>query len=174
MRYVRLIAISIAIMSLLFTAAVISGLRYNLTESVPVGFYWLNAVEPKTGDIVSVCPAKSEAMDLAIVRGYVARGSCAAGYPELMKIVVAKAGDTVSVSASGVIINDIPLKGSLPQSQDPAGQPLPFIRFTSYVLGSDEYFLVNTEHPFSYDSRYIGIVKKNEIQGVAYPIFNKR
>jgi conjugative transfer signal peptidase TraF len=172
MKAIKILMLSVAALLLAAIAAVFSGLRYNITESVPIGFYWLQTAVPGRGDIVAVCPHKSDAIDLALSRGYIAPGSCPAGYGQLMKSVTAIGGDIVTITAEGITVNDQFIVNSQPKLVDPANRHLPVFRVHHHKLPAGEFLLLNTHHPYSYDGRYFGFVELSEIEGVAHPIFN--
>ena len=76
-------------------------------------------------------------------------------------------GDIMTVTDSNVQIN----KESYPTlSYTSNGMPLQHLQNGVYTLSNDEYFVANVPTR-SYDSRYFGPVKRDEIQAVVTPIW---
>ena len=70
-----------------------TGLRFNLTPSVPVGVYRLTSSPPATGDLVAVCLPAEFGM-LGHRRGYLGAGKCPGAASPLLKQVGAAASST--------------------------------------------------------------------------------
>ena len=102
-KLVALVVIAVVASSILFGHRLI----VNRTHSLPVGLYYWSDVPIKKGSIVLFKPDQNISPEqLGIERGYEARAL------PLLKRVVALAGDLVSVSSSGVSINEqlLPIK----------------------------------------------------------------
>lgn len=142
-----------------------SGLRLNLTGSMPGGLY-VNTGDPLArGSIVLACLPDDVARE-AMVRGYVPRGgSCPHGTMPLGKPVLALAGDTVIVTATSLVLNGELVPNSRSLSWDTNGRPLPALRHGKYYVSPGELWLVSTHSPFSFDSRYFGAVTDAQIRG---------
>jgi type IV secretory pathway protease TraF len=118
-----------------------AGLMVNLTNSEPAGIYLRVPGEPQRGTMVAL--------------------------RSLMKHVVAVPGDVVTVTALGTYVN-----GQLfPHSAIPATakgyRPFPF---GAYTLRPGQYWLLGTS-PDSWDSRYIGPVPVDLIEGSVEPVW---
>jgi conjugative transfer signal peptidase TraF len=136
----------------------------NRTHSLPVGLYYWSDVPIKKGSIVLFRPDPSIVPEqLGIDRGYEVRGM------PLLKRVVAIAGDWVSVSSSGVIVNGELLANSVPLLRDKADRPLPIASMDHYQLRTDEAFLMGVTST-SWDSRYFGAVSLARCSGSFIPV----
>lgn len=139
----------------------ISGVRLNLSGSMPIGLYVIDGSAgsiPRRGSIVLVCLPRSVA-DFAADRGYVPHGgACADGTAPVGKPVLAIPGDTVSVTLAGISLNGRLVPNSKSLAVDHRGRPLPQLGRGSYVVNAGEMWLVSQYSPFSFDSRYFGAV----------------
>ena len=85
----------------------------------------------------------------------------------LLKHIAGMPGDIMTVTEHNVQIN----AESYPTlSYTSNGMPLQHLQNGVYTLSSDEYFVANVPTR-SYDSRYFGPVKRDEIQAVVTPIW---
>ena len=138
---------------------IVSGLRLNVTPSMPVGIYRLAPV-PQTGlqrgMLVAVC-APLKAAQLGRRRAYLSGGQCAGDTEPLLKTVVAIAGDSVC---------DIK-KWDYCQRSSFAGQQAGVVRqrrtqactVVSRILPTcPTQVWLYADHPKSWDSRYWGPV----------------
>jgi conjugative transfer signal peptidase TraF len=134
------------------------GVRWNLTESAPVGMYG----QARWGDYLGFCP-EGAASRLSIERGYRTRmlWACPDGRSELIKHVAAKPGDTVTVSTDGIAVNGHLLPHSAPRTTDRAGRPLMAYPAGTYQA-SDRQIWVVSDNPLGFDSRYFGPVERGE------------
>jgi conjugal transfer pilin signal peptidase TrbI len=86
----------------------------------------------------------------------------------LTKQVGCMPGDVLKVDNSARFsCNGKPLGQAL--KSDSEGKPLPMFVFNG-IIPRDRYFMVGS-NPRSFDSRYFGFIKKNEILYKAYPIW---
>ena len=136
-----------------------AGVRLNLTESIPAGLYQESAPAPRAlrrGAIVLAC-LPSEVAKFARARGYLPRGNCPGGTMPVGKIVVATAGDTVTICDSGIRINGALLARSLPMLRDRSGRPLPRLARRRYIVAGGTIWL-GSRSDAGFDSRYFGAV----------------
>ena len=155
----------------LLAARRVVGLRLNLTGSLPVGLYLEAGGAPARGALVLVClPADVAAF--ASARGYVpAGGACPGGVLPIGKPVLAIAGDTVSVTPGGLLVNGAPVPNSRALVTDRKGRPLPALAVGRYHLGPDELWVVSSYSRLSFDSRYFGAVRVSEVRGRLMPFW---
>ncbi|MDR1613551.1 MAG: conjugative transfer signal peptidase TraF [Planctomycetota bacterium] len=155
-------------------AVYFAGGRYNRTNSLPKGLYWLVDKEPERGDIVSFWPDGSEAFRIARKRGYLIPGRYNdqgdGGYDAVMKKLLGLPGDVVSITEDGVTINGVPVPNSRPFVRDNIGDPLPVIRLHDYRLGENEVLFLSDHLPRSFDARYFGVQEKGQIIDVLAPV----
>ncbi|PZR64568.1 MAG: conjugative transfer signal peptidase TraF [Candidatus Eremiobacter antarcticus] len=164
---------SILLLAISPTFFLASGLRINLSQSMPRGVYRIIAVtRPFThGDIVAVCPPVSAAA-LGRQRGYLGLGSCTGNTEPLVKVVVALHGDTVSLGPRGVMVNGRTLPESAYLRSDTAGRPLAHWSCERCAIPAGKIWLYAPSWR-SWDSRYWGPVSERDIKGKAVPIFAK-
>ena len=149
-----------------------SGLRFNLSASLPPGFYIVSRGGVARGSIVLACLPANVA-DFARARGYVPRGGCPGGTAPLGKLVLALAGDTVTVSADGLWVNGVLVPGSRARARDNRGRPLGRTPFGQHLVGSSEIWLIS-HHPLGYDSRYFGPLTISSVRAVVRPLWTWR
>ena len=147
----------------LLAAGWLAGLRLNLTGSLPVGLYVASRAVPIRGAIVLAClPPRVAAF--ARNRGYVPRGGCPGDVLPVGKPVVAVAGDTITVTSSGLSVNGIPVPNSRPRVTDRKGRPLPRLALGQHVVRPSSLWIVSSYSRFSFDSRYFGPVKTGQVR----------
>jgi conjugative transfer signal peptidase TraF len=147
------------------TLAFQAGLRFNHTDSCPIGFYRMAPKVPDVGDLVMFFPPALPVFDLAQQRGYVSPGEC------LLKRIVTGPGDVVTIDAAGVTVNGQRIPNTEPRTVDLAGRPLPVFRLQGYQLQPDEVLLISDYSPLSFDGRYFGPVSCSQIQSVVVPVW---
>jgi conjugative transfer signal peptidase TraF len=144
-----------------FCAASKLGIRINLSPSLPIGLYQVAPGPDAT--LVEFCPPEPFA-SMANARGYRQPGTCPDGGAPLMKPVVARAGDVVSVSKRGVAVNGKCLLHSVPLTRDTAGRPLTPWPYGTYTVQPGTVWVVSDYHSRSFDSRYFGPISASLIR----------
>ena len=150
------------------------GWRINLTESEPLGFYRLLALQdheaPARGTKVELCPP---AWVTPRAFPFYLSGNCPGGGMPMLKTVVAIPGDHVVVKLQGVWINgrELPNSGQLLRSGKYPWLQLPH-QLGSLTLGSRQYWVYGSGATpalaaQSFDSRYWGPITIAEIRRVA-------
>lgn len=143
-------------------AASALGVRVNTSYSLPMGLY----IETKAADapFVEFCPQGRFAEESS-QRGYRTPGfACPDGAVPLLKPVVARAGDRVETSQTGIAVNGMLLPKTAPLNVDSARRPLTPWPFGSYSVEVGTIWVVSTYHPNSYDSRYMGPIPESLIR----------
>ncbi len=161
---VLFVSAGIFLTALVFRA---TGIYYNNTPSFPVGFYKIINEPVGKGAYVSFCPPQDKVFDMAMARHTIGRGNCPGGYGMILKRVFAQAGDTVSINAAGITVND----DLLPNSAQISGLELPQYRMDQKVLDDSEYLLMSDMNSYSFDARYFGLIAGLQIQHVVEPFF---
>ena len=134
-------------------------LLYNPSQSAPLGWYRIEAINRiSRGDLV-VANLPADASELAAQRGYLPTGI------PVIKTVAALAGHMVCEENGLLQINGIPSVQVL--AADSAGRPLPSPWTTCQRLQEDEVLLLSDRTPDSFDGRYFGAVQKADILGRA-------
>jgi len=89
-------------------------------------------------------------------RGYVPNGGCPGAPAPIGKVVLAMAGDSVEVTAEGLVLNGRPVRNTRPLVVDAAGRSLRRFPDGTYVVGQDDVWLSSPYPKRSFDSRYFG------------------
>lgn len=137
-------------------------LMWNGSASAPLGLYRMASPDGiGRSDLVLVRPP-GLARKLAVERGYLP-----VGVP-LLKRVAAVVGDVVCADFGKLAINGVPVAEAL--KADSLGRPLePWIGCRP--LERDEFLVLMTTIPASFDSRYFGPVERSLIVGRAVPLW---
>ncbi len=162
MRHKTLWITSILLAIIVATALILKKLGYSIvyqgSASMPKGFYLVSPVRQlNKGDIVVFNPPESTAQFLW-KRHWLPEGA------SMMKHVAAIPGDRVCKSKGAIWINEKRF-AQVYRFYKP-GKLLPSLSFCE-KLGKDEYLLMSTDIAHSFDGRYFGSVKRNEIKGKA-------
>lgn len=137
-------------------------LVWNATASVPTGLYLIRGKSDlQVGERVAISP-------LPDLRDYLAeRGYLPADVP-LLKEVAAVRDETVCRRGSSITIGGN-LVGHARES-DRAGRPL--LNWQGcQTIAEDEVFVMNLSAPGSFDGRYFGPIKRDQIIGRAAPVW---
>jgi conjugative transfer signal peptidase TraF len=143
------------------------GLRINWSPSLPVGFYITNS--GPGAHLVEFCPAEPFA-SLALSRGYRDPGICSDGGAPLLKPVVARAGDQVQVSVSGIAVNGHLLANTAPLRTDTKGRALTAWPPGRYAVEPGFAWVASSYSRRSFDSRYFGPVAVRSIRDHVRPL----
>jgi signal peptidase I len=144
---------------------------YNPTISLRRGYYFTYPLlTPKLHDIVLLCVWDSKHIKVMHKLGLPKTDdACGNHTPYLMKEIVAVEGDIIEVTTSGVRVNDYLYPNSQLLSTYHQINLLP-INFGVFRLGTNEYFVLGVT-PRSYDSRYFGVIVRQQIYRGASLIF---
>lgn len=145
-------------------------LTYNPSDSVAVGWYRIDPLDPRTAslprplsvDSIVLVPLPATAAALAAQRGYLPTRV------PLLKRVGAIAPQEVCIAGSSVRIDGVPSAAVL--RADRLGRPLPSWR-QCRRLRPGELFLLSRTNPASFDSRYFGPVSASAVIGIARPVW---
>jgi signal peptidase I len=135
---------------------------FQITPSLPKGIYWINRPDRIERGMICAFDIPPNVYSLMKTRGWIPRNL----EFYLTKPVVAEQGDAIEISPAGLYINGAyfgPVK-----QYDSQGLPLPRI-YRRFLLGKDEYFFAGT-YSNSFDSRYFGIIRKENIKWVEEPL----
>lgn len=163
----RAAALSALVVGILSWGASALGIRVNCSPSLPIGLYRVASGPEAT--LVEFCPAEPFA-SVANARGYRQAGTCPDGGSPLMKPVVARAGDSVKVSARGLSVNGKAIPNSAPLPKDTAGRPLTPWPFGIYAVQPGTVWVVSGYNPRSFDSRYLGPISEALIRNYLRPL----
>ena len=137
-------------------------LRFNDSPSMPTGLY-IRTSSDSDSTLAVFCPAEPIAK-LSVERGYRSRGACPDGDEPLAKPIAARSGDTVELSARGIVVNGRLLPNTAPLETDTAGRPLSHWPFGRYVVPPGAMWVASSYSPRSFDSRYFGPVETSQVR----------
>lgn len=132
---------------------------------MPYGWYLpTNSNKVNKGDLIVFKPDfNNQVMQEGRDRGYIKDNIT------LLKKVIATQGDIVLVSKEGVFVNNILIANSKRVLKDGAGRKLPYMDINNYEIKEGEVFVYT---PFfkSFDSRYFGVIKEEQIIYKVIPV----
>ena len=143
-----------------------SHLRFNSTNSVPVGLYETEAVRaPYAG--VCLTPAT---LRTALAAGLeLGRGECADGHQPVLKTVYeASPASPVVFDADGFAVGNRRIPNTRPKAFSKKGKPLTHYAFGTYTAG---LWAISGYNRDSFDSRYFGPVSQESLRFYAKPLF---
>jgi conjugative transfer signal peptidase TraF len=147
-----------------------AGGRFNTSKSLELGLYWITDEPITKGAYVMFCPPERQVFFDARERGYIDAGFCPGNFGHLMKKILAAKGDTIAVTAQGVMVNDQVLPYSKPIAIDGVGRPLPLLSSERYTLGESELLPMSDRSPTSFDGRYFGPITRGQVTSVIRPV----
>jgi len=154
-------------------AILVFRLHFFHTESAPIGLWRaLPAAEPRVGDVARFC-MRSEQARLTAGRPYAGgrrSGPCPHDTWMLAKPVAAGPGDTVVHTPDAVRVNGQELPLSSTRTHDSRGLPVPTADFGSFVLADGEFWMHSPYADGSFDSRYLGVVRGDQLHGTMRPV----
>lgn len=150
------------------------GGRINTSKSLALGLYWTVSSPVEKGGYVIFCPPETPQFVDARTRGYIGAGYCPGNFGQLMKRVLAAKGDSVSITQEGVFVNGVKLPFSAPLAVDGVGRPMPQLAGKTFVLDDYDLLLMTDVSPTSFDSRYFGIIHRNQVTSSIQPVFTWR
>jgi conjugative transfer signal peptidase TraF len=162
----RIIKVVVMTMVGAFAICGVVGIRINGSPSLPVGLYVVTA--NSDANFVEFCPTGPVAQ-LAVARGYRDAGSCSDGGAPLLKPVIARARDTVEVSAAGLAVNGNLLPNTAPMRYDTNNRPLTPWPSGRYTVTGDSVWVASSYNARSFDSRYFGPVPLEWVRNYVRP-----
>jgi conjugative transfer signal peptidase TraF len=142
-----------------------SGLRFNDTDSLPMGFY---RTTPGPSPFVGVC-LPNAIVQRAIVAGLLLPhgGECPNGHVPILKKLYRATGDhPILFDARGFHIAGRLVRNTAPKEKSKTGVPLQHQPFGTYGNG---LWVFSDHNPDSFDSRYFGPVNEASIRYYAVP-----
>ncbi|WP_460033483.1 conjugative transfer signal peptidase TraF [Megalodesulfovibrio paquesii] len=161
----RTIVLVCSVLAATLLAGWLADLRWNGTPSMPRGLYQVQDRAPRRGDVVACC-LEGETAALALARGYLRPGSCPSGAQPLLKRLAGLPGDLVEVGPEGVRINGVLQPDSRPRQADRQGRELPQQALHSGIIPQGQALTLSTQHPGSFDGRYVGLVPLDSLRTV--------
>ena len=137
-------------------------LRFNDSPSMPTGLY-IRTSSDSDSTLAVFCPVEPFAK-LSVERAYRSRGNCPDGAEPLAKPIAARSGDTVELSARGIVVNGRLLPNTAPLETDTVGRTLHHWPFGSFVVAPGAVWVASSYSPRSFDSRYFGPVETSRVR----------
>lgn len=137
---------------------------YNPSRSEPIGYYltYPNINSYRIGDRVLICLDNKSVMTILHKLGLPYQsGVCNYDAPFLLKTIVAAAMDHVEINNSGIYVNSRLMTHNVGYKTYKDTKLNPILAL-DVRLGKGEYFLLGST-PTSFDSRYFGVIKQNQI-----------
>jgi len=163
-RELKILVYALVIMAgiLLASWALSQKIMFQITPSLPKGIYWIGDPSHIDTGMLCVLNVPQNVYGMMRTRGWL---------PEnlkfyLMKPILGKKGDLIEVSEAGLFVNGRYL-GPV-KHHDSQGLPLPG-SYGKHILKAGEFFVAST-CPNSFDSRYFGTIRREDIKWVAHPL----
>lgn len=157
-----------------------SSYQINVSSSIPKGLYEKvdidieNIWSIRTGNYVAFCTPVTPLFKEAHERGYFfGFGECPENMGVLIKIVKGEEGDKITINNDGVFVNGKLLNNSKPLFFDSKNRHIKPWIVENYKLKNKEFLLMG-DNALSFDSRYYGPIKKEQIRKVVSPVFTWR
>jgi conjugative transfer signal peptidase TraF len=163
-RFDRIRRLGFIVVALWFGAFLVCeaiGVRVNTSPSLPAGVY--RVTTDATANLVEFCPNEPYA-SFASERGYRSKGNCPDAASPLMKPVIARAGDIVTVSNSGLAVNGWLVPNTAPMRLDTHHRPMIAWPTGVYPVQAGVVWVASSYNPRSFDSRYFGPIRTAEIR----------
>ena len=165
----RVLAAALLALGGMAAVAAVGGVRINVSRSLPLGVYV--KTNDSSAQLVEFCPAEPFAAESS-ARGYRTHGTaCPDRALPVLKPVVAVAGDRVVLAADGIRVNGRLLPQTAPLSRDAVGRILHPWPFGSYLVEQGSVWVASTFNRGSYDSRYMGPIRVNQIRARLRPLW---
>lgn len=138
-------------------------IMFNFTPSMPKGLYVVTPVTAShlfhKGEVI-VYPVPKHVEGVVYGRKYLPVAM------PLLKPIAAMAGDTVCIKSHKLTINGRGTDQVF--DSDSNGEPVPYKEGCT-TLKDDELFPVSTYYTRSFDGRYHGVIRKQDVIGIATP-----
>lgn len=148
-------------------------LKFNTTESVPVGFYWVDGRRaPMLGELGLFAAPDPVNYSDSTTRALMSRNI------PLLKTIGAVEGDYLTTEGNyvwkcpdqGTVDSRCTLLG-VGVGKDAKGRPLTMWPYNKTRVEHGQVYLGNlAAHPRAFDSRYFGLIELSTSKGVAYPL----
>ena len=163
-----LISISIIVIVLGGINHHLGWLRFNTSPSLPYGLYLCQDEDTLNHDDLVLFCLNDEQAKFASERGYIDKGNCPIDTAPLGKYVKAVPNDKIDIFNSKISVNGSVIENSATLAEDNEKRPLTPAKLPQ-TLGNDEYLMLSPKEN-SYDSRYLGVIKKEQVIGVLHPL----
>jgi signal peptidase I len=143
----------------------------NVTPSIRLGYYLgvpiIRDIHPK--DLVIFCLNNEVYVKYLQKLHLKMNNQCSNKMPYFIKRIVASQGAVVTINDFGIDVNYMHIANTTPLRHID-NNLLKHVYINNYQLKAGE-FIVLGDIPSSYDSRYFGIIRRQDILKIAYEIF---
>lgn len=139
-------------------------LLYNPSESAPRGWYLFKRTDSVYRDAFVLATLPEAIATLASERDYLPRNV------PILKHVGALRGQEICRERDLLTVDGVLVAHTL--EHDGVGRPLPYWSGCR-TLDRDEVFLLSTDSPLSFDSRYFGPIPRSAILGLVIPVWTR-
>ncbi|HWV51707.1 S26 family signal peptidase [Pseudorhodoplanes sp.] len=136
---------------------------WNLTPSIPRGFYRLDAHAPLRVTTLVAVRLPEPLATILDLNGYLPLGV------PLLKRVLAMPGQRVCRSGAVITVDGMPVE-VVARERDSRGRLLPSWQ-GCFDIAADEIFLMNWDSGDSFDGRYLGALPRSSIIAAAIPVW---
>lgn len=165
--------VAVGLFLVVYLVPQLAGLRFNTSTSMPRGLYRLVPGTVRRWATVAAC-LPAEIAKTGMQRHYLAAGSCPGGAEPVVKAIAAVSGDRVEVTAVAVLVNGVALPHSRPLERDLGHRELRAYKNGEHLLVRGEVWLYSPYEERSWDSRYYGPVRLENIIGLVEPVLTFR
>ena len=142
-----------------------SDLRFNSTDSVPVGIYETRAERAPYAGFCLTADTLRSALGAGLELG---RGECLDGHQPILKTVYEASPDLpVVFDADGFAVGNRRIPNTRPKAFSKKGKPLAHYAFGTYTSG---LWAISGYNADSFDSRYFGPVAREDLRFYAKPV----
>ncbi len=134
---------------------------YNASASAPIGFYRVTPASSLKRGAFAVVPTPSGFRMMAARRHYLPFNV------PLIKRIIALSGDEVCRHGETILVNKQSVATAL--TKDSQGRVLPV--WQGCIILTDDQFFALMDRPDSFDGRYFGPLSRQDIIGIAVPVF---
>ncbi len=156
------------ILFFIFSASQYLGVMINTSSSMPLGFYIKSNAKINRGDIVAFC-LQRRYTKTGLQNHYLKSGFECDGATPMIKQVIAIPGDHVRLADKYISVNN-KIYFYATMHHDRLGRNLKSFPRGTY-FSKNEYWLIGTHDPHSWDSRYWGPVQHQQIITRLTPLF---
>ena len=143
-----------------------SALRFNYSDSVPVGLY--RSQREPNAPFAGIC-LNSNTLRSAFDAGLkLEAGECPDGHQPILKTIYRATPESpILLASEGFTIAGVPMKNTGPKAFSKAGKPLAHYAFGVYTSG---LWAISGYSLDSFDSRYFGPVSGKDVRFYAKPL----
>lgn len=168
----KVVVATVIFLTLVMTLFMSRILIFNLTDSLPLGLWKRTSLSLERGGVVGFCPTLSDQLKsdyrLQASKNGLMR-ICDENVQMMMKPIVAVPGDKVEIKDNKIFVNEKFVVERL--EKDGYGKSIKSVKPGIYNVTEGEYWMISTYNKGSFDSRYFGAVKAENLKYSLVPLF---